>query len=464
MVTWVLTGGAVVDVCRVAFLSALLACARGPAPAAGPDGGQAATQPGLLENPLPARHVCRVARERTDHKPASWSQGHALVATSAGKAFLARVERLVVGEPPFRAAPSSEQPGLVVSTMDLAGALGSAMAVPGTAETGAQAPAAASREGGFALVWTATDGQTIFAAAFDPLGNLINGPRPIPLPERSQIVMRPWLVAGPDGGFAVLYKSGSLDQPSRMFAFTLTTDLTLRGPPRPLGTGHAGDLEATATGYTAVWNDSDASRRPSLEIGLLDPAGQRATTARLWQSDRDTFPVGLSFRTRASADPALLAVEGGYLVAWTEWVDVPVSGLYQYSGGSSIVWLQRLDAGGVPQGRPSPLRASTAGVEEVEPSLLRFGDAVAVLWAHGSFSYVLGRGTPDHRVDLVLVDPGSLRPISNVVSVHPPAGDRAGGLVRRREVVLDRSILTTFDLTFHIHSSAASAAFTCDPL
>jgi hypothetical protein len=425
------------------------------------DPGQPTTGPALLENPLPDRRACRVARDRTAHAPLSWNREHALVTTSAGKTFLARLEGVLSAN-----AISSSPARLVVSTMDPAGVLGPATMVPGVAEGEVFAVAAAPRGDGFALVWTTIAQRRMFTATFDAVGALTDGPQEIPLPEQAQRQVSPRLAAGRDGGFGVLYRSGSLNEPSKMFTFTLSASGGPLNPPREMGTGDEGDIAATATGYTAVWGDLDASGGPTVEIEGLDPEGDRAAAPRrIWQSARDISSSLLDNRGRGPTGPALLALEGGgAIVAWPELVEAPQSNLYDIKGGASIVWLQRLDAGGAPQGPRSPLRPPTPGVEEIEPSLLRFGDAVAVMWAHGSYSYLAGHGTPDHRIDLVLVDPTSLRPISNVASVLPPSGSRVGGLLRRSEAVLDRSILTTFNRTFHTYSEAESATFTCDSL
>ena len=114
------------------------------------------------------------------------------------------------------------------------------------------------------------------------------------------------------------------------------------------------------------------------------------------------------------------------------------------------------------QGAAPALRAPTVDVDEVEPSLVPFGDAVAVLWGRGTHIYICGGCVPDHSIDVMLIDPVTLAPRSNVVSVGNGGGNKAGGLLRREVAVLGPSLLTTFNLTFHVHATPGSANFVCE--
>jgi len=107
------------------------------------------------------------------------------------------------------------------------------------------------------------------------------------------------------------------------------------------------------------------------------------------------------------------------------------------------------------------MRPFQADVDEVEPSLVPFGDAVAVLWARGSHIYICGGCVPDHGIDLLLVDPATLTPLSNVVSLTNGGDPRGGGLLRHRAAVVGSSLLVPYLLTFHVYASLGSAAFDC---
>jgi hypothetical protein len=83
----------------------------------------------------------------------------------------------------------------------------------------------------------------------------------------------------------------------------------------------------------------------------------------------------------------------------------------------------------------------------------------------GNHIYICGGCTPDNRLDLLLIDPVTLDPVSNVVSLsppRPPAGERRGGLLRARTAVMGNAILTAYQLTFHVHATPGSAAFVCN--
>jgi hypothetical protein len=151
----------------------------------------------------------------------------------------------------------------------------------------------------------------------------------------------------------------------------------------------------------------------------------------------------------------LLPVGDGFVAAWTE------ERRGESRGAGSVVRLARLDAAGKLIGAPSSLRAFEPDVDEVEPSLVRFGDAVGVLWGRGSHIYICGGCVPDHRIDLLLVDPLTLTPVSNLVSVTNGGDPRGGGLLRHETAVVGSSLLTTYLLTFHVHATPGSAAFNC---
>jgi hypothetical protein len=135
---------------------------------------------------------------------------------------------------------------------------------------------------------------------------------------------------------------------------------------------------------------------------------------------------------------------------------------YPAMGAWSVVKVARLDAAGAVLGTPAPLRAPEPDTDEVEPALTKLGDNVAVTWARGSRIYVCGGCIPDHRIDMLLVDPATLTPLGDVLTLQPGATTRAGGLLRRDVAALGSSLLATFNLTFHVHATPGSATFACD--
>jgi hypothetical protein len=61
----------------------------------------------------------------------------------------------------------------------------------------------------------------------------------------------------------------------------------------------------------------------------------------------------------------------------------------------------------------------------------------------------------------VLVDPATLAPLSNVVSLTNGGDPRAGGLLRHRTAAVGTSLLVPYLLTFHVYATLGSAAFDC---
>jgi hypothetical protein len=104
-------------------------------------------------------------------------------------------------------------------------------------------------------------------------------------------------------------------------------------------------------------------------------------------------------------------------------------------------------------------------VDEIEPSLVKFHDSVAVLWSRGSHIYACGGCVPDHRIDLMLIDPVDLIPVSDVVTVKPvadPGTTLTGGLLGKSVAAQGSSILTAFNIGYHVSHRSASATFACD--
>lgn len=83
-------------------------------------------------------------------------------------------------------------------------------------------------------------------------------------------------------------------------------------------------------------------------------------------------------------------------------------------------------------------------------------------WARGTHIYVCAGCVPDHRIDLLLIDPSDLTPLSEVVSITNGGGVKAGGLLRRQITALGQSLLLTYRLSFHVHNTPGSATFACD--
>jgi hypothetical protein len=461
----------------------LVACGSSAAPGldAAPDvGGADAAEAGASEGGVPpddetdisgrpsrGTYQCRIQRDRTAHQPRNWNLvPPALVTTVGGAAFLARFESTIPSLPPSPIDRPATQ--LLVSTFDVAGTFGTPVTVPvgNTMEVGMVT--AAPRGDGFLIVWV--ESSTLRLAAFDGAGRIVLGPKDLvsSIPASTDTHFAgtdPRLAAGPDGGFGLIYTPQVALGSYEVHFTVLDPDGTLRMPPRPL-TQAPGDtfaapapaILATSGGYAMIWRD------PTAPAGGIDFAAVDARGAEVVARHRISPPVaegrvvgGVSFFEAATN--ALVRIGDGFVAAWTE--SRPGTFPGGLHDGGSVVRLARLDGSGNRIGAPVSLRAFQADVDEVEPALVPFGDTLGLLWGHGSHIYACSGCVPDHRIDLLLLDPATLTPVSNLLSLNNGGDPKAGGLLRRRVAVLGDSLLTTYLLTFHTYATPGSAVFTC---
>jgi hypothetical protein len=408
----------------------------------------------ITERASRGRFQCGIGRGLTSHAPLQWMPWPVMATATSGTTYLARVES---------SSPDPFIPGqrdLTVSTFAPDGTLGQPTRVAPLDFDQYMFVAAAPRGDGVALVWLDVSTGSVSFAAFDAAGQVAVAPRVIATGPAGDFVpgnLR--LAAGGDGGFAVVQRLSSATGGSELRMLTLNADGSTRGAPRVLATStNVGaakpEIAGEATGYALIWAEpGGSSGRVVFAMAGLD--GSETIAPR---------PISLTDRARVGVgyQMALLAHGSGYLAAWTE---SDLGDPNTFSGASSVVRLVRLDASGARTGTPAPLRAATVDIDEIEPSLVAFGDAVAVLWGRGDHIYVCAGCIPDHRIDLLLVDPVDLVPLGDVVTISPvpvPPVTVGGGLLNRSVAVRGSSIFTAFNVTFHVHHTSASAAFACD--
>jgi hypothetical protein len=166
--------------------------------------------------------------------------------------------------------------------------------------------------------------------------------------------------------------------------------------------------------------------------------------------------LGIGFH---SNDLSILATASGYLAAWSEEV-------YDDTGGEvtgySIVRVLPIDASGSPIGSPALLSAPEDDVSIVEPRLARFGDTIALTWARGTIIYQCGGCMPDHRLELVLLDPDSLAPRSEVLT---NLGQGApSGLGHYDLVTSGAELMTAFQIEYHVSADPGTLSLRCGAL
>lgn len=422
---------------------------------AGPDAGAVDDTTPIVDRPSRGTYSCSLTTPRVDLKPRQWgSWGHDLVTTTGGAAFLVRAESTPPN--PFDPAPVD----FLASPMTADGMLGAGVRVTDGSPDDVRSPATATRGTGFVALWI--EGGAFRFAAFDAAGARVAAPVRIAAGALDEYRSRPRIVEGADGGFGVAFVRPSAGGDSAdLWWLSLDASGVLRGAPRRLAqvTGFNIDPSPAVAradgGFALVWRER-VGDRDRIVFAKLDALGAEVQAPRpiATAPDADVALAGRGGFERPRI--ALLAVPSGFVVAWPE---VEPGDIQQGTGAFAIVRVVSLDAAGVARAAPVAMRAATVDIDEIEPSLVRFADdAVGVLWARGSHIYICGGCTPDHSIDLVLLDPSSLARLSEVVSVSPGP---AGGLLNKDVAVLGAQILTAFEVTFHVHGEPGSAAFTC---
>jgi hypothetical protein len=416
----------------------------------------------ILERPASGSYVCSVSRDATSHAPKTWTGLSALQVVAGGAAFLARAEWEMIN---YYAGHRS----FVFSTIGLDGTLGAPTTIPVDNADAVKGLAAAPQGSGFVLVWV--DDAGLHFAAFDGQGVLVGQPSLITTLDRDRLdPVRTRMAAGPSGsGFALVL---SIVRNGVALPYALFLDATgaPRGSLRPLRVDpsspsayydSAPDVLATQDGYALVWSELEP-KSGRIYFSKTDALGNQTVAPTIVTSATGDRP-SLNGSGFAGGGMRIIEGAGGFIAAWTESYNgyTEDGGWSPTKGAWSVVRLARLDSQGVPTGTTATMRAPENDVDEVEPVLTPFGDALAVAWGRGSHIYICGGCVPDQRIDFALIDPTSLSPLSNVVTVTNGGGDSGGGLLRKQIALTGSSFLTLYDRTFHTSAEPGSAVFSC---
>jgi len=417
----------------------------------------------VLQRPVSGSYVCSVSRDATSYAPKAWSNLVALQGVTGGTTFLARAEW---ASDNYDLAHHA----FVVSSLGLDGTLGAPMTIPVESPDAIAAVSAAPLGQGFALVWA--DAQALTFAAFDEEGAMLGQPKVVTTLDRNpDSTIQVHLATGPSGsGFAVALSMRRGVEPIEPHVLFLDANGTARGPLRRLGTppddpalysDPSPDVLATEEGYVFVWSDTSAdaahlffSRTDAVGTETVAPKIVASTTGTKLHYNNAGFGAG---RMR------LAEIANGFIAAWSEsyWGDPDPGGFSPGKGAWAVLRLALLDAQGTPTGPGATLREPENDVDEVDPVLTPFGNALGVAWSRGSHIYICAGCIPDHRIDFVLIDPQSLTPLSNVVTVTNGGASRAGGLLGKQVEAIGSSFLTLYDRVFHTTAEPGSAVFTC---
>lgn len=395
-------------------------------------------------------HTCSVERPHTRYTPTQNSiAGPSLAVTAAGKAFIARIDS------PFPYPEPVDPPALFVAPIGADGAMGPRVKPDDRSPDMWGSPTIARYGDGLAIAWS--DEERLRVAALGPDGAVVKAPVNLSgVTLRNEIIQSGVLLAqGKDGRLGLAYTTEDDTATNNELRFVVLDDaFTPAAAPRTIGKVPKGypvgaELLAAGDGYAFVWTGMTGEDQ-AVYFATTDAGGAEETPARRLSAEgRKVISYGFE-----SLMLALVETPSGFAAAWVE-----------YSERSTAVRVAKLASDGTPVGNPVVIRRSEDAADEVEPSLALLGDALAILWARGSHIFECGGCVPDHRIDLLLVDPETLDPLSDVVSVERtalgPQYQPSGGLLSRASVVLGSKILAVYHQQYHTTADLASATFAC---
>ena len=400
----------------------------------------------ILGRSAPSRYDCAESlsvQHFTDRSWASYGWTHRLLEKDGGFLF-GRIERT---GPPFGQPTSVDA---IISTLDASGNFGTPTTLPFPTVEGV--PSAHFGALGDVLFFVATDSAGANIVTVD--GTDVAGPKPVIAiggePQRAEVITGA-------GRAAVLYATRALDEHISYLLQPIDTTGAPVGSPTEIvraaerfyDPGAA--LVATESGWAAAWYETSAE---NVEVHFRtfaadgSPDGERKTIYS--PSTADAGGVGF-----AGNRISMLEVDGSFIVAFTE-----ADGDWQTQESWVMVRLAKLD----PTGEVLDLaflQDPELHFDWVEPELFLHNDTVALTWGRGEHIYICGGCVPNHSVDLVLLDPATLAPVSTPAKIENP---ELGGLLFRTTASDGTDILSVFRIVYHVHNEAGLAAFTCSPV
>jgi hypothetical protein len=398
----------------------------------------------LLDRTPDPRFDCAVSRTTTDAAPRAWAPYPALVATAGGTVFLARSESQSAD--PWSPAPRS----LLVSPFDAAGTFGTPVTIPADADNvrGADAVPAGN---GFLLAWADTALHTALrdasgAAVADP--RTLAGAAPDPLTHPS--------LARRGDAFALAWGEPVGQEGRKVRLARLDASGAMEGTPLDFATPNGGwddpapRVAAGADRVGLLWRQADGNRGSAWFAAMALDGTTAVPPTRVSTVDEDGVTLGGS--GWGTARVALMAAGSGWLAAWNE----SRMGADYMSGASSIIRVARLDVDGRSL-HEAALRDVVVDRDEVEPILLPYRGAAALLWSAGTHIYICGGCYPDNVLNLVLLDPSALVPVSGVASLP----NAPGGLMGATVAASGDDLLAAFAIRYHVTENAGTGTYAC---
>lgn len=342
------------------------------------------------------------------------------------------------------------RPRLVASPLSLSGERGEDRLVDEDGRRVAARALIALPGGGFAVLWIREDSSdlmySLWFAAFDAAGASTVGARRVEGIEPQDGFLLEATVSSA-GNIGVLHRG---EDGSTQLA-TLDSVGDPWGPTREALRSVDDLVAAPNGGFVMLGRHAGPDGRVADELMFL-------RIEETSESEAEPVPIARAEGGRTFwQGTALLPLEGGYVVAWTEARHPPGPNPWEYTTGShSIIRLRRLDENGAPVSAAAALRKQRDSVAERRPVLALFGDHVAVFWSTGPYNYdceMVEACWHRDRGQFILIGPDDLTPRSELIDVlRDPAypngqtEPRLGDLLGTELSVRDGEVLVTATL------------------
>lgn len=378
------------------------------------------------------------------------TETHAITQFPAGGS--SRAEGLVAHDGEFSVLLATATINL--SRLTVNGALGATVAIE-PQPSSFRRPLAAATDAGIAAVWTrAGISEMLRFAVVDDDQQFVVDPIDIPAASGGRVIASA-LVSHDNGGYALFYGVADNTGATDLFRLMLDADGQAIGDPLELadvGTTWAAAPAAavpTADGGQALAYTAGGLEGNEVFFVVLNAAGEtQFAPNRISREAGDGWSSDFGVGSRRN----VMAVGDDFWVTYTEsYAD------FEQMEGHVTVSLAVVDGEGDAQ--VHTLQAPTEGTEHRWPSLTEIDDRPALIWTTGTIVWLCAGCISDHDLNLVMLDPDAVVPLSEIVTQATVTNGIAGPLV----AVDGPDVVTAGSLDYHVATVAASGSLRCTP-
>jgi hypothetical protein len=403
-------------------------------------GGDVDPTPILDREPAPS-HTCTETRAMTRADGVTFGRTEGLVAIGEQAFALRTTETLALAE------------------LDLDGTIGTEVVLE-PEEFAFRTPSAVAVDGGIATIWTygaGAEAQLRYAVHDATLAPVV-APRDLEGLTAAYVTTAA-TVPSDDGGLALFFGEANGGGDTRLRLAHVDAAGELVGTPvdlAELGQNY-GALAASAApapdGGYAVTYVSGLLGQGEVWFAVIDADGTpRVEAQRLSRPAGDGWSADFGYAPRST----VLPVGDGWWVAFTEtWADPEAMQAHV------VVRLAAIDADG--HAEAHLLQAPVEGRNNLWPSLFALDDRVGVMWTSGSVIWICGGCIADNDLNLVLLDPDAIVPVSDVVTQLHDTNGIVAPLLAPLPAANGTDLLTASSLDLHAVSLPASGSLHCEP-